>query len=642
MLGIGVVQAVVRDHAAPVRGHQLADRGLPRRPARHPPGGAARRDAAQAGRDRRGRRDRQQRPVAHRQRDGRPGPRSPARWCRSSSWRSCCCAPRSRSAWSCSSACRCCCSRSAPLLKPLQRRNLAQREMMGDLSNLATDIVSGLRVLRGIGGERVFHDRYARESQKVRDAGVEVGRLQSVLDAAQVGLPGLFVVVVVWLGARLAVTGQITVGELVAFYGYAAFLMIPLRTATEAINKWIRAFVAARRICRVLAPRARASGPRRTRRPRPRSGPTWSTSTAASASAHGLLTALVVRAARGLGARRRPARAVRRGRGPVGRRTPGPAAPRGRTPPHRRVRHRQHAVLRRRCARRSTCAAAATDALGAALHAASAEDVLEAVPARSATRWSPSAAGRSPAASVSGWCWPGRWRPTPRCCCSSSPPRRSTRTPRRGSPTGCAASARGRTTVVTTTSPLVLDRADEVVFLVDGRVLAVGTAPRPAARGPGVPQRRDPRRRRRGGGEDMTATTVPADQPADDDTVLPVATDRQVARVPPRAARRHPRLIGADARRCTRWPRWPGSSRPRLLGDIVEAVQTGTTTGHVDVLAGDHRGRARRPDRADPLGALPLASCFGEKVLAELRENFVATPSRCRSASSSPPAAATC
>ena len=140
-----------------------------------------------------------------------------------------------------------------PLLKPLQRRNLAQREMMGKLSNLATDIVSGLRVLRGIGGERVFHDRYVRESQKVRQAGVQVGRLQSLLDAFQILLPGVFVVLVVWIGARFAVEGRISPGELVAFYGYAAFLMIPLRTATELANKLIRAMVAARRITRVLA-----------------------------------------------------------------------------------------------------------------------------------------------------------------------------------------------------------------------------------------------------------------------------------------------------------------------------------------------------------------------------------------------------
>ncbi|MEJ7706556.1 MAG: ABC transporter ATP-binding protein [Nocardioidaceae bacterium] len=140
-----------------------------------------------------------------------------------------------------------------PLLKPLQKRNLAQREMMGELNTLASDIVGGLRVLRGIGGEEVFHRRYQAESQRVRAAGVQVARLQSILDALQIFLPGVFVVVVVWLGARFAVNGTITPGELVAFYGYAAFLMLPLRTGTEVANKLIRGLVAARRICRVLS-----------------------------------------------------------------------------------------------------------------------------------------------------------------------------------------------------------------------------------------------------------------------------------------------------------------------------------------------------------------------------------------------------
>ena len=140
-----------------------------------------------------------------------------------------------------------------PLLKPLQVRSTHQRELMGALSNTASDIVSGLRVLRGIGGEQVFHDRYRGQSQATRRAGVQVARLQSALDALQVFLPGVFVVLVVWIGARFAVQGQISVGELVAFYGYAAFLMIPLRTATEYANKLIRARVAAQRVRRVLA-----------------------------------------------------------------------------------------------------------------------------------------------------------------------------------------------------------------------------------------------------------------------------------------------------------------------------------------------------------------------------------------------------
>ena len=94
--------------------------------------------------------------------------------------------------------------------------------------------------------------RYRRESQATRHAGVAVARLQSVLDALQVFLPGVFVVIVVWIGARYAVTGRITPGELVAFYGYSAFLMIPLRTATEFANKVIRARVSAVRVCRLL------------------------------------------------------------------------------------------------------------------------------------------------------------------------------------------------------------------------------------------------------------------------------------------------------------------------------------------------------------------------------------------------------
>ncbi|WP_246165781.1 ABC transporter ATP-binding protein [Nocardioides psychrotolerans] len=140
-----------------------------------------------------------------------------------------------------------------PLLSPLQTRSARQRQLMGELSNTATDIVGGLRVLRGIGGEQVFHDRYRRESQTTRRAGVQVAKIQSLLDALQVFLPGLFVVVIVWLGARYAVSGRITPGELVAFYGYSAFLMIPLRTATEFANKVIRARVSARRVCKVLS-----------------------------------------------------------------------------------------------------------------------------------------------------------------------------------------------------------------------------------------------------------------------------------------------------------------------------------------------------------------------------------------------------
>ena len=140
-----------------------------------------------------------------------------------------------------------------PLLRPLHARQAAQRAALGNLTGLGADTVAGLRVLRGIGGEDAFVARYREESQRVRAAGVRVARTQSVLDAAQVLVPGTFVVLVTWLGARFALSGQITPGELVAFYGYAAFLLTPLCTVIETLDKVTRALVAARRLITVLA-----------------------------------------------------------------------------------------------------------------------------------------------------------------------------------------------------------------------------------------------------------------------------------------------------------------------------------------------------------------------------------------------------
>ncbi|GAA2795151.1 ABC transporter ATP-binding protein [Kribbella solani] len=139
-----------------------------------------------------------------------------------------------------------------PMLRPLHRRQSAQREAVGELNSLGSDIVAGLRVLRGIGGEESFSRRYRTESQQVRKAGVRVAGIQSVLDAAQVLLPGIFVVLVVGLGAHFALRGQLSPGSLVAFYGYATFLVLPLRTATEFANQLMRGLVAAGRVNRVL------------------------------------------------------------------------------------------------------------------------------------------------------------------------------------------------------------------------------------------------------------------------------------------------------------------------------------------------------------------------------------------------------
>lgn len=142
---------------------------------------------------------------------------------------------------------------AAPLLRPLQAAQAIERERSSKLTGMATDIVAGLRILRGIGGERTFGDNYARQSQLVRRAGVRAGTWWSGVDATSVLLSGLLLVVLTWMGAREMMAGRLTVGQLISFFGYAVFLVRPIQTFFEAAQKWSQATVSAKKTIGVLA-----------------------------------------------------------------------------------------------------------------------------------------------------------------------------------------------------------------------------------------------------------------------------------------------------------------------------------------------------------------------------------------------------
>ncbi|MGC4788241.1 ABC transporter transmembrane domain-containing protein [Micromonospora sp. DT178] len=141
----------------------------------------------------------------------------------------------------------------APLLRRLERAESVYRQQQGDLTARSGDIVAGLRVLAGVGGRGLFAHRYAARSRDLLVEGYRVGAVNSWIDAATVAVPGLFLAAVVWLSARMTVTGDISVGELVAVYGYVATLVVPVWFLLEGGHQLIRGRVAARRIVALLA-----------------------------------------------------------------------------------------------------------------------------------------------------------------------------------------------------------------------------------------------------------------------------------------------------------------------------------------------------------------------------------------------------
>ncbi|MFI7540393.1 ABC transporter transmembrane domain-containing protein [Actinoplanes sp. NPDC049599] len=152
-----------------------------------------------------------------------------------------------------------------PMLGRLQRAGARYRDHQGALADRLVDIMSGLRILNGLGGKEAYARRYRRDSQRVAEEGYRVGAVTSWIQALGVGLPALFLAVVIWLAARMAAAGQITVGELVAVWGYAAVLVVPVAFFIEGGFDVSRALVAGGRVVAFLRlpvdPLPRGTGP---------------------------------------------------------------------------------------------------------------------------------------------------------------------------------------------------------------------------------------------------------------------------------------------------------------------------------------------------------------------------------------------
>ncbi|MFF1497540.1 ABC transporter ATP-binding protein [Streptomyces sp. NPDC058304] len=140
-----------------------------------------------------------------------------------------------------------------PLLPRATQRADIQREKAGRATELASDTVAGLRVLRGIGGEELFLGRYREASQEVRKAAVRSARMWALISAIQVLLPGALLITVVWYGSVLVLDDRLAVGELVAAFSAVATMLYPLRHFEEIAMAYSFSRPSAQRAARVLS-----------------------------------------------------------------------------------------------------------------------------------------------------------------------------------------------------------------------------------------------------------------------------------------------------------------------------------------------------------------------------------------------------
>ena len=153
--------------------------------------------------------------------------------------------------------------------KLISRRAQSQQAAIGEASASASDHMTGLRILKSLGGEAWARDRYSSASTRAVDAGIVTASTTGKVTGIGVGATGLVLAIVVLVAGIRVVDGALAVGQLIAITGVAAYLTGPVQTLTVMATSLARSAGSATRIAQYLndqtgdesAPDAPASQP---------------------------------------------------------------------------------------------------------------------------------------------------------------------------------------------------------------------------------------------------------------------------------------------------------------------------------------------------------------------------------------------
>ena len=149
-----------------------------------------------------------------------------------------------------------------------------------ELATVVEETVSGVRVVKGFGSERVQAAKLRAEADDVYERSIDATKVRARYMPAMDLLPNLGLLAVLGYGGHLVLDGRLTIGELVAFNTYVALLIWPLRMLGQIVAQGQRAAAASGRVAEVLAtdpqivdhPQPRKLPAARRERPRPRRG----------------------------------------------------------------------------------------------------------------------------------------------------------------------------------------------------------------------------------------------------------------------------------------------------------------------------------------------------------------------------------
>ncbi|MCK7674597.1 ABC transporter transmembrane domain-containing protein [Corynebacterium pygosceleis] len=111
---------------------------------------------------------------------------------------------------------------------PLAGRFRLQQQAAADAAGTAADMMQGVQVIKGLGADRAAELRYRDLSQRALGATLRSVRSNAVLTGSMRITGGLLVASIAVAGALLAVTGGISLGQMITVIGLAQLVTEPL------------------------------------------------------------------------------------------------------------------------------------------------------------------------------------------------------------------------------------------------------------------------------------------------------------------------------------------------------------------------------------------------------------------------------
>jgi ATP-binding cassette subfamily B protein len=135
--------------------------------------------------------------------------------------------------------------RLKPILKDVQQR-------IADVTAAAEENVVGSRIVRIFAREDDELAKFSERSTKVFEASVAAARTRAVFIPLIAFVPNLAIAFLLWYGGRQVVQGDITLGELVAFYTYLMMLVYPAQVIGWLTGLAQRAIASGERVYELL------------------------------------------------------------------------------------------------------------------------------------------------------------------------------------------------------------------------------------------------------------------------------------------------------------------------------------------------------------------------------------------------------